>query len=63
LTASSAGIVYTSHAHLETLFGWIQRITGVQDAGLVRSAKGLMTHVFGRFTAAMMKIIYPLADF
>ncbi len=48
---------------IETLFGWIQKTTGIQCAGLVRSSKGLLTHIFGRFAAAMIKRSYPLADF
>ena len=43
---------------IEALFGWLNRITGIEDAGLVRSSAGLMTHIFGKIAAAMFKRIY-----
>lgn len=48
---------------IETLFGWIQKKTGIQDAGLVRSAAGLATHIFGRFAAALIARTFPCFDF
>ena len=44
---------------IETLFGWIEHITNVQNAGLVRSTAGLLTHIFGKFAAAMIWKTYP----
>ena len=44
---------------IETLFDWINRVTTIQDAGLVRSTAGLLTHIFGKFAAAMMLRTYP----
>jgi hypothetical protein len=38
---------------IETLFGWIEEKTGIENAGKVRSYSGLMVHVFGRLAAAM----------
>jgi hypothetical protein len=48
---------------IETLFGWINKKTGLQDAGLVRSSAGLATHIFGKFVAALISKIYPCFDF
>jgi hypothetical protein len=48
---------------IETLFGWINRCTGIQNASLVRSSAGLMTHIFGKFAAAMILRAFPQFDF
>lgn len=37
---------------IETLFGWLQRMTGIQNASAVRSTSGLLTHIFARMAAA-----------
>ena len=39
---------------IESFFNWINEKTGIQMASKVRSYKGLMVHVFGRFAAAMI---------
>lgn len=38
---------------IETLFGWIEKKTGIEMASNVRSYQGLLVHVFGRLAAAM----------
>jgi hypothetical protein len=38
---------------IETLFGWIEKKTGIEVASNVRSYQGLLVHVFGRLAAAM----------
>lgn len=48
---------------IETFFGWLQRKTGIQDAGLVRSRAGLLSHIFARFAAALMGRAFPCFDF
>ena len=48
---------------IEALFNWINRITSIENAGLVRSTAGLLSHVFGKFAAAMLLRTYPLSDF
>jgi hypothetical protein len=48
---------------IETLFGWIQRLTGIQNAGLVRSSAGLITHLFGRLATALIFDNFYLFDF
>lgn len=39
---------------IEALFGWIHRITGIEDALLVRSTSGLIAHLFGKLATAMI---------
>ena len=39
---------------IEGFFAWIIEKTGIQNASKVRSEKGLFTHVFARFAAAIM---------
>ncbi|MEN0051066.1 MAG: transposase [Bacteroidota bacterium] len=39
---------------VEAFFAWIIDQVGIQNASKVRSSKGLMVHVFGRFAAALM---------
>jgi len=48
---------------IEALFSWVNRITSVQNAGLVRSSAGFFSHIFGKFAAALLLRVYPLADF
>lgn len=38
---------------IESLFAWIEKKTGIESAGKVRSYAGLMVHVFGRLAAAL----------
>lgn len=39
---------------IESFFNWIIDKTAIQAASKIRSTKGLLTHVYGRFAAAMM---------
>lgn len=48
---------------IEALFSWINRVTSIENAGLVRSSAGLLSHIFGKFAAAMLLRVYPLSDF
>lgn len=48
---------------IETLFAWINRLTSVQNASLVRSSQGLLTHIFGKIAAAMIMVAFPEVDF
>lgn len=48
---------------IETLFSWIERKTGIQNASTVRSAQGLVSHVFSRIAAAVTCKFYPELDF
>jgi hypothetical protein len=43
---------------IESLFNWIDEKTGIQTASNVRSRCGLMVHVFGRLTAAMLLLAF-----
>lgn len=47
---------------IESFFNWLSEKTGIHCASKVRSAKGLLVHVFGRVTAALLVLIdkfYP----
>lgn len=48
---------------IEALFSWINRITSIENAGLVRSTSGLLSHIFGKVAAAMLLRVYPISDF
>jgi hypothetical protein len=48
---------------IEALFGWLNKVTGIEDASNVRSSKGLLTHIYGRLAAAMMLRSYPELGF
>lgn len=39
---------------IETLFGWIHKKTNIENAGLVRSSAGLLTHIFGKLATALL---------
>jgi hypothetical protein len=39
---------------IESLFNWIHEKTGIQVDSKVQSFRGLMVHVFGKITVAMM---------
>lgn len=43
---------------IESFFNWLQEKTGIEVASKVRSYKGLMVHVFGRFAAAMLTLAF-----
>jgi len=43
---------------IESLFNWIIEKTDIQRASKVRSAKGLLIHVFGRIAAAFIFLIF-----
>ena len=48
---------------IESLFSWINRMTQIEDASLVRSAAGLITHIFGKLAAAMFSRYKTVPDF
>lgn len=41
---------------IESLFSWINELTDIQNASKIRSATGLMVHIFGRLAAALIRI-------
>jgi hypothetical protein len=43
---------------IESLFNWIQQKTDIENASKVRSAQGLILHVFGRIAAAMLMLVF-----
>ena len=38
---------------VESFFNWLQQVTNIQIASKVRSSNGLITHVYGKITAAL----------
>ena len=45
---------------IESFFNWIDQKTGIQSGAKVRSRQGLLVHVFGRLTAAMILLCLPV---
>ena len=43
---------------IESLFNWIDEKPGIQCASKVRSYRGLLVHVFGRLSAAMLLLAF-----
>jgi len=43
---------------IESFFNWLNEKTKIQRASKVRSAKGLLLHIFSRITAAFIHLIY-----
>ena len=43
---------------IECFFNWLNRLTNIQAAFLVRSLSGLLLHVFGRIAAALFSLIF-----
>ncbi len=43
---------------IESLFNWLITHTDIQQASLVRSAAGLVVHVFGKLTATYLRLIF-----
>ena len=42
---------------IECFFNWLNRLTNIQSASMVRSLSGLLFHVFGRIAAALISLI------
>ena len=45
---------------IEAFFNWIIEKVGIQNASKVRSEKGLLVHVYGRFAAALMIMTFDV---
>ncbi len=43
---------------IECFFNWLNRLTNIQSAYMVRSLSGLLLHVFGRIAAALISLIF-----
>ena len=43
---------------IECFFNWLNRLTNIQAAFLVRSLSGLLLHIFGRIAAALISLIF-----
>ena len=43
---------------IECFFNWLNRLTDIQTASLVRSLSGLLCHLFGRIAAALAMLLF-----
>lgn len=43
---------------IECFFNWLNRLTNIQSASMVRSLSGLLFHVFGRIAAALVCLMF-----
>jgi hypothetical protein len=43
---------------IESLFNWLIQKTDIQQAGKVRSSKGLLIHIFGKIASAFINLIF-----
>lgn len=43
---------------IECFFNWLNRLTNLQTASMVRSLTALLLHIFGRFAAALVSLIF-----
>ena len=43
---------------IESFFNWLHEKTGIQIASKVRSLKGLLLHIFGRLSAALLSLSF-----
>ncbi len=43
---------------IECFFNWLNRLTDIQTASLVRSLSGLLLHVFGPIAAALAALLF-----
>ena len=43
---------------IESFFNWLIQKTDIQRASKVRSAKGLLVHIFGKIAAAFINLIF-----
>ena len=43
---------------VECLFNWLNRLTNIQSASMVRSLSGLLLHIFARITAALAALLF-----
>lgn len=43
---------------IESLFNWINQLTGLQDASKVRATNALLLHIFGAITTILLKYLF-----
>lgn len=51
-------LVSSFRQSIEILFHWLIEVSDIQNASKVRSTKGLIVHVFGRFSACLFKYMF-----
>lgn len=47
---------------IEILFHWLIEVSDIQTASKVRSSKGLLVHVFGRFSACLFRYLFTFSN-
>jgi len=55
---SFSSFVSSLRQPIECFFNWINRLTNIQSAFLVRSLSGLLLHIFGRIAAALATLLF-----
>ncbi|MEZ3418756.1 MAG: transposase [Bacteroidales bacterium] len=43
---------------IECFFNWLNQLTDIQTASMVRSLSGLLCHIFGRIAAALTRLLF-----
>ena len=51
-----SSLVSSARQPIECFFNWLNRLTNIQSASLVRSFSGLLLHLFGRIAAALSSL-------
>lgn len=51
-------IINSIRQPIESFFNWIIEKTGIQNASKVRSERGLVIHIFGRYAAALLILVF-----
>jgi len=55
---SFSAFVSSLRQPIECFFNWLNRLTNIQTASMVRSLSGLLLHVFGRIAAALAALLF-----
>ena len=60
LTSGNAFSTFVSSLRqpVECFFNWLNRLTNIQSASMVRSLSGLLLHIFARITAALAALLF-----
>ncbi len=55
---SFSSFVRSVRQPIECFFNWLNRLTNIQSASMVRSLSGLLVHIFGRIAAALVVLMF-----
>ena len=53
-----SALVSSLRQPVECFFNWLNRLTNIQSASMVRSLSGLLLHIFARITAALAALLF-----